>query len=154
MKLYVLLLLVFVVGLVVGCSQATPSRTTTTTNNQDSQDYTPSGTQDTQANNVPVDNTPTETTPLADNTPTPIDSTSGISLSALAVHNSQSDCWIAYNNKVYDITKFLPIHPGGANRIIPYCGTASEFEQAFTRKHGTSQVGKLMQQGIYEGDLQ
>ncbi|KAH8581924.1 cytochrome b5-like heme steroid binding domain-containing [Cryptosporidium sp. chipmunk genotype I] len=31
----------------------------------------------------------------------------------LKAHNSQEDCWISYQGKVYDITKYLEFHPGG-----------------------------------------
>jgi len=43
---------------------------------------------------------------------------------------------------------------GGAGKIKPYCGTSTQFEQAFTKQHETSQVNKLIQQGKYVGDLQ
>jgi cytochrome b involved in lipid metabolism len=140
MKLYGLLLLVFIVGLLAGCSQPVPGGTVTTTNNQNSQDYTPGTMMNNQSGMMNGSGEMMQDT--------------GISASQLAQHNSTSNCWVAYNGKVYDITKFLPIHPGGTSRIIPYCGTSSEFEQAFTRQHGTSQVGRLMQQGQYMGDLQ
>ena len=76
-----------------------------------------------------------------------------ITSSELPIHNTQQDCWIAYEGKVYDITAWLPKHPGSAQAIAPYCGTSSEFEVAFTQQHGTSKVQKLMQEGIYKGDL-
>ena len=28
-------------------------------------------------------------------------------------HKSNDDCWMALNGKVYDITKYIPYHPGG-----------------------------------------
>jgi cytochrome b involved in lipid metabolism len=40
----------------------------------------------------------------------------------IAKHNSPSDCWIIIHNSVYRVTDFLSAHPGGANKIIPYCG--------------------------------
>ena len=76
-----------------------------------------------------------------------------VSLQELAPHNSQSDCWVAYDGKVYDITSFLPNHPGTAGRIIPYCGTAKEFQKAFVRQHGTKQVSLLMSVGTFIGDF-
>lgn len=76
-----------------------------------------------------------------------------ISLSELSKHNSQQDCWVAYDGKVYDITSFLPRHPGSAAAIAPYCGTSDEFTQAFTKQHGTSKVGMLMKVGTFIGDF-
>jgi cytochrome b involved in lipid metabolism len=90
---------------------------------------------------------------LINQTNTIIIDTSGISSSELSKHNSQSDCWVAYQGKVYDLTSFLPIHPGSARAIIPYCGTSSQFEQAFTNQHGTSQVRALINDAIYKGIL-
>ena len=49
----------------------------------------------------------------------------------LSSHDSEEDCWIAYKGKVYDITDYIPEHPGRADTITPYCGTSSEFEKAF-----------------------
>ncbi|MEO8863356.1 MAG: cytochrome b5-like heme/steroid binding domain-containing protein [Candidatus Saccharimonadales bacterium] len=40
----------------------------------------------------------------------------------VAIHSTSSDCWLIINNKVYDVSKFLGDHPGGAYTIIPYCG--------------------------------
>lgn len=77
-----------------------------------------------------------------------------ISLSELGKHNSGDDCWVSYKGKVYDITSFLPVHPGSAEAIIPYCGTSTEFEKAFTNQHGTSKVKTLENMGIYKGELQ
>jgi hypothetical protein len=78
---------------------------------------------------------------------------SGISAVDLATHDSLSDCWVAYKGKVYDITSFLPNHPGSAGAIVPYCGTSSEFETAFTRQHGTSKANLLMRVGVLMGDF-
>ena len=77
-----------------------------------------------------------------------------ISLAVLAEHNTKEDCWIAYQGKVYDLTSWLPDHPGSADAIAPFCGTAEEFEKAFEGQHGTSQVERLTQEGIYKGELQ
>ncbi len=76
-----------------------------------------------------------------------------ISITALAQHNSASDCWIAYKGKVYDMTSYLGRHPGGTNAIARYCGSASEFEQAFTRQHGTSKAGLLVKVATFIGDF-
>jgi|GEM_PF-5456597 len=31
----------------------------------------------------------------------------------VAVHNKQSDCWVIYDSRVFDITEWVPIHDGG-----------------------------------------
>jgi nitrate reductase (NAD(P)H) len=37
-------------------------------------------------------------------------------------HNSISDCWVVINNKVYDLTDFLNLHPGGQASIAAHAG--------------------------------
>ena len=79
---------------------------------------------------------------------------SKISLDILAEHNKESDCWVGYEGKVYDITSFLPKHPGSAAAIAPNCGTSEEFTKSFTKKHGTSKVSMLMKVGTLMGDFE
>jgi hypothetical protein len=76
-----------------------------------------------------------------------------ISTADLAGHDSESDCWIGYQGKVYDVTAWLPKHPGSAGAIAPYCGTASQFETAFADQHGTEQVSRLMRESVLKGNL-
>jgi len=42
--------------------------------------------------------------------------------SEIIKHNNSLDCWLIINNKVYNVTNFLFVHPGGASTMIPYCG--------------------------------
>jgi len=48
----------------------------------------------------------------------------------VAHHNKADDCWVILNNKVYDVTKFMPDHPGGKKAIMVYAGrdATEEFE--------------------------
>jgi hypothetical protein len=39
----------------------------------------------------------------------------------LASHNTSTDCYIAYKGTVYNITNFIPQHPGGP-QIMQQCG--------------------------------
>jgi cytochrome b involved in lipid metabolism len=45
-----------------------------------------------------------------------------ISLKELSEHNSQFDCWVAYKGKVYNISNYLPYHPGGAEILKKSAG--------------------------------
>lgn len=78
---------------------------------------------------------------------------SKVTLEELKKHNDMESCWVPYNGKVYDLTAFLPGHPGRPERILPYCGTTG-FQEAFERKHGTSKVDMLMSVGTFMGDLE
>jgi len=45
-----------------------------------------------------------------------------VTLNQVTQHNTPNDCWLIINNKIYDVTNYINIHPGGPNQIIPYCG--------------------------------
>jgi DMSO/TMAO reductase YedYZ heme-binding membrane subunit len=45
-----------------------------------------------------------------------------ITLADLAKHKSKTDCWVSFNKKVYNVTAYLPDHPGGAGELGRYCG--------------------------------
>ncbi len=52
--------------------------------------------------------------------------------SELSLHNSKSDCWLAINDKIYNVTDYIYSHPGGAGEIIKYCG--QDATKAFASK--------------------
>ncbi|EDN11086.1 cytochrome b2 [Histoplasma capsulatum] len=45
-------------------------------------------------------------------------------------HNSKNSCWIIVHGKAFDVTEFLPEHPGGQDIILKYAGkdATDEFE--------------------------
>jgi len=43
------------------------------------------------------------------------------SLTEISQHSTESDCWTTVNGNVYNITSFIPSHPGG-RAIIQACG--------------------------------
>ncbi|KAK9474649.1 FMN-dependent dehydrogenase-domain-containing protein [Dipodascopsis tothii] len=48
----------------------------------------------------------------------------------IASHNSKESCWVVVHGKCYDVTEFLPEHPGGQKIILKYAGkdATKEFE--------------------------
>ncbi|KAI0017263.1 FMN-dependent dehydrogenase-domain-containing protein [Xylariomycetidae sp. FL0641] len=48
----------------------------------------------------------------------------------IAKHNSKQSCWVVIHGKAYDVTDFLPEHPGGMGIILKYAGkdATEEFE--------------------------
>lgn len=52
----------------------------------------------------------------------------------IAGHNKLTDCWLIIDNKVYDVSSFINLHPGGSGEIVPYCG--KDATQAFKTKGG------------------
>jgi hypothetical protein len=70
---------------------------------------------------------------------------SGISLNTLQQHNSLTDCWVVFQSNVYDMTSWVPLHPGGEQIYVNLCGT-NNFEAAFVNKHGSSKNSKFLQE--------
>ncbi|MBP9760317.1 MAG: hypothetical protein KBD24_03015 [Candidatus Pacebacteria bacterium] len=69
------------------------------------------------------------------NTVTPPPPANGtLDATTVATHNTTSDCWLIINNKVYNVTQYIPFHPGGTNTIKPWCG--KESTNAFNTKGG------------------
>ena len=76
-------------------------------------------------------------------------------LSQIASHNNENDCWIAIHGKVYDVTAFIPMHPGGA-AILQGCGKdATELFETRPTGSGTphSEGARNKLENYYIGDL-
>ncbi|KYQ90085.1 hypothetical protein DLAC_08669 [Tieghemostelium lacteum] len=43
-------------------------------------------------------------------------------LEEIAQHNTVDSCWMIIYNKVYDITSYIPSHPGGKNALLRFAG--------------------------------
>lgn len=75
-------------------------------------------------------------------------------LSDIASHSTANSCWMAVNGKVYDVTSFIPNHPGGS-AILVGCGKDATYY--FNTKGGRgrphSQTANELLQQYYIGDL-
>lgn len=69
--------------------------------------------------------------------------------SEISKHNSLSDCWIVVNGRVYDITRYIPMHPGGSGIIEPYCGR--DATDIFYNIHSSAAISLL--EKYYIGDV-
>jgi cytochrome b involved in lipid metabolism len=92
----------------------------------------------------------------AQNNQQPSGSAKGVSLTMAEIskHNSGSDCWLLISGRVYDVTGFIPMHPGGESTIVPYCG--QDATVAFDTKGGRgsySQNAQNILASYYIGDL-
>ncbi len=78
--------------------------------------------------------TPTPTpTPLATQSPTPTAANSGYTLTQVRANNSKESCWTIIDNYVYDLTRWVNSHPGGAAAILSLCGV--DGSAAFNSQH-------------------
>eukprot|EP01065_Artemidia_motanka_P013305 TRINITY_DN1733_c2_g1_i1.p1 TRINITY_DN1733_c2_g1~~TRINITY_DN1733_c2_g1_i1.p1 ORF type:complete len:1507 (+),score=501.08 TRINITY_DN1733_c2_g1_i1:59-4579(+) len=59
---------------------------------------------------------------------------SGVSttLDHVARHNTINDCWVIVHSKAYEVSEWLPTHPGGPNLVMPFAGkdATAAFEEA------------------------
>ncbi|CAH6721349.1 cytochrome b2, mitochondrial [[Candida] jaroonii] len=79
-----------------------------------------------------------------------------ISVDEVMKHNTIDDCWIAINGLVFDVTRFLISHPGGAERIFKYAG--KDASGAFSQIHSTEVLDKMVEHieclGKLDGDFE
>ncbi|XP_020107483.1 cytochrome b5 [Ananas comosus] len=71
-------------------------------------------------------------------------------LEEVSKHNTNKDCWLVINGKVYDVTKFLEDHPGGDDVLISSTGkdATDDFEDV-----GHSTTARAMMDEYYVGDI-
>jgi len=57
-------------------------------------------------------------------------------LEECAKHDKDDDCWLVYKGEVFDVTKYLDKHPGGAESITMLAGTdcTDEFDSIHSQK--------------------
>jgi nitrate reductase (NAD(P)H) len=67
----------------------------------------------------------------------------------VALHNKKDDMWVIIDGNVYDVTSFLPRHPGGAEPIELYGGkdSTAEFDILHDRKVLRTHLGKSQHLG-------
>ncbi|TKY74998.1 Cytochrome b5 [Spatholobus suberectus] len=73
-------------------------------------------------------------------------------LSQVAQHKSNKDCWVVINGRVLDVTKFLEEHPGGEEVILEVAGkdATKEFDVIGHSKAAQNMVVKY-QVGVVQG---
>lgn len=55
-------------------------------------------------------------------------------------HDTLEDCWMAIENKVYDLTDYIPDHPAPPSVIEPWCGREAT-EGMRTKGYGRDHSG-------------
>lgn len=72
-----------------------------------------------------------------------------ISLADVALHKSVETAWFVVNNKVYDVTKFLDLHPGGRDILLYNAG--GDATQAFTDNGHSDAAYRMMEKYVIGG---
>jgi cytochrome b involved in lipid metabolism len=75
----------------------------------------------------------------------------GITLAEVARHKDAASCWSSINGNVYDLTSWIPKHPGGPQAILQLCGTDGSAK--FNAQHGGAQLQAQILAGFKIGVL-
>jgi L-lactate dehydrogenase (cytochrome) len=66
-------------------------------------------------------------------------------------HNSRESCWVVIHGKAYDVTEFLPEHPGGSKVILKYAGKDATDE--FDTIHPPDTLDKYLDKAKHLGEV-
>ncbi|OZJ05743.1 hypothetical protein BZG36_01288 [Bifiguratus adelaidae] len=69
----------------------------------------------------------------------------------VAKHKTQDDCWVIIHGKVYDLTNFLPEHPGGIKVITRWAG--KDATEAFDPIHPPDIIDRYLSPDVCLGDV-
>ena len=62
------------------------------------------------------------------------DAEKSVSVDEVKKHKTAKDCWVIIDGKVFDVTEFLPDHPGGKKAIVMYGGKDASEEFGMLHK--------------------
>lgn len=66
-----------------------------------------------------------------------LDTKTTLSTEDIEPHNHAGDCWVAVDGKVWDVTDFLSIHPGGSEGELAISSQCDEVENLHDQSHST-----------------
>jgi L-lactate dehydrogenase (cytochrome) len=66
-------------------------------------------------------------------------------------HNSGESCWVIIHGKAYDVTEFLPEHPGGPKIILKYAG--KDATEEFDTIHPPDTLDKYLDKAKHLGEV-
>lgn len=74
-----------------------------------------------------------------------------IAASVVAQHSVRTNCWSSINGNVYDLTSWIPKHPGGEQAILQLCG--KDGSAKFNGQHGGDSSKQAILTGFKVGVL-
>lgn len=74
-----------------------------------------------------------------------------ISVDEFIKHNKKLDCWVAINGKVFDVTEFIPNHPGGQPPLIRHGG--HDATKLYENLHPKGTIEKFLPEDKFMGIL-
>jgi L-lactate dehydrogenase (cytochrome) len=69
----------------------------------------------------------------------------------VAEHNSNDSCWVIVHGRAYDVTEFLPEHPGGSKIILKYAG--KDATEEFDPIHPPDTLDKYLDKKHHLGEV-
>ncbi|KAF2196087.1 hypothetical protein GQ43DRAFT_485222 [Delitschia confertaspora ATCC 74209] len=69
----------------------------------------------------------------------------------VAKHNSRESCWVIVQGRAYDVTEFLPEHPGGPKIILKYAG--KDATEEFEPIHPPDTLDKYLDKSKHLGEV-
>ena len=84
-------------------------------------------------------------------TPKPTPTEASYSMEDVKKRNSSTECWTVIDGKIYDLTKWIPVHRGGAESIIFLCG--KDGTSAFKSQHEGSSAALAVMPNYLIGPL-
>lgn len=71
----------------------------------------------------------------------------------LSNHKTAASCWVSRHGKVYDISTFLPDHPGGEDVVLKYAGGSVDATMKDGEEHEHSEAAYDMMEEYLVGRL-
>ncbi|KAI9704537.1 MAG: Cytochrome b2, mitochondrial precursor [Bogoriella megaspora] len=69
----------------------------------------------------------------------------------VAEHNSRESCWVIVHGRAYDVTEFLPEHPGGPKIILKYAG--KDATEEYDPIHPPDTLDKYLDKSKHLGEV-
>jgi L-lactate dehydrogenase (cytochrome) len=69
----------------------------------------------------------------------------------VANHSTKDSCWVIVHGRAYDVTDFLPEHPGGSKIILKYAG--KDATEAFEPIHPPDTLDKYLSKDKHLGEV-
>lgn len=66
-------------------------------------------------------------------------------------HNNSDSCWVIVHGRAYDVTEFLPEHPGGSKIILKYAG--KDATEAYEPIHPPDTLDKYLDKSKHLGEV-
>lgn len=66
-------------------------------------------------------------------------------------HNNRDTCWVIVHGRAYDVTEFLPEHPGGSKIILKYAG--KDATEAYEPIHPPDTLDKYLDKSKHLGEV-